>query len=129
MKIRKNLFTYSIIEALAVSINYTVYFMLCHYDINYLDANAAAWIPASVFTYLFSRRTALHIKNNQQKEIIAFGSQRFAALLIETFLLLIAVDCLKLSSIGAKIVISIVSVLKNYTAWRKQVLTREPECE
>jgi len=127
MKDNKNLLLHSIIEILAAAVNFTVFFALCYYGINYLDANAAAWIAALIFTYPAYRRTTLRTDNNWYTEFLAFCSLRFTALLIETFLLFITVDWLGLSLVTTKIAVSIITVIKNYSVCRKKMFIQESD--
>jgi len=124
MKDIKRLIKYGITGVLTTGVNYAVYFVLWQSGINYLDANAAAWIAAVIFSYFVNRQVVFHSENVWYKEMLSFFSLRFVTLLIETLLLFLAVDGLKASSAAAKIIISIITVLGNYIFCQKKVFTK-----
>ena len=123
----KNLIIYGIGGAATTVVNYAVYFILCYLGVNYLGANAAAWILAVLFSYWINRKMVFRSDNIWYKELFTFCSLRFATLMAETLLLFLAVDCLHISSAVSKITVSIVTVLANYTICQKKVFTKGVE--
>jgi len=108
----KRLIKYGITDILSIGVNFAVYFLLWHYGVNYLDANAAAWIVAVIISFLMNRRTVFQLENIWYKEMIM--------LLIETLVLLLAVDGLNISPVAAKIFISTITIWGNYLSFQKK---------
>ncbi|MGL6202588.1 MAG: GtrA family protein [Lachnospiraceae bacterium] len=108
----KRLTKYGITVILTIGVNFTVYFLLWYNGVNYLDANAAAWIVAVIFSFLMNRRAVFQLENICYKEMII--------LLIETLVLFLAVDGLNISSVAAKIFISTITILGNYMSCQKK---------
>jgi len=124
MKDFKLLLKYGITGILTTGVNYAVYFLLCRLDINYLIANGAAWAAAVFFSYWVNRQIVFHSGNVWYREMLSFCSLRLITLFIETALMFFAVDCLRLSSNGAKVVISIVTVLGNYIICQTKIFKK-----
>ncbi|MDE6686439.1 MAG: GNAT family N-acetyltransferase [Lachnospiraceae bacterium] len=81
-------------------------------------ANVFAWIVAVLFAYWTNRtwvfRSQVHGIKAILKEFTAFVSARITSLLVETVLLYILVDWLKVGDMFSKILLSFVTVALNY---------------
>jgi len=127
MKEHRNLILYSTILILITGVNFAVYFLLCHFEINYLDANAGAWLVSVIMAYWAKRCITLDRKKEWLKEMLSFCSFHFPLLLIETFFLFIAVFWLKSSSVPAKILVTVISILKFCFTDRKRMFSKEAQ--
>lgn len=81
-------------------------------------ANVFAWIVAVLFAYWTNRtwvfRSQVHGVKAILKEFTAFVSARITSLLVETVLLYLLVDWLKVGDMFSKILLSFVTVALNY---------------
>lgn len=81
-------------------------------------ANVFAWIVAVLFAYWTNRtwvfRSQIHGAKGVLKEFAAFVGARITSLLVETALLYLLVDWLRVNDIIAKIFLSFVTIALNY---------------
>lgn len=81
-------------------------------------ANVFAWIVAVLFAYWTNRtwvfRSQIHGAKGVLKEFAAFVSARITSLLVETALLYLLVDWLRIGDIVSKILLSFVTIALNY---------------
>ena len=108
--------TFVLVGGLTTLVNFIVYVIAREiFDIHYIAANVAAWIIAVLFAYVMSRIWVFQSKNtNIFLEIMLFFASRLFSLLLETGLLLGAVELLNVNDLYAKIAVAIVVVISNY---------------
>lgn len=106
---------------LTITLNYLVYFFFLQRGINYLDANAVAWLSALIFSYVINRKVVFHSTQIWHKELLSFCSMSFPTLLVETFVLYGVVDCLHRSAAITKIPIGLISITATCLIYRYKI--------
>ena len=108
-----------IFGALTTGVNYAVYF-LCRrlLGVEYVAANVLAWIGAVTFAYLTNRRFVFQSRTRGAsavfREAVRFYLARVATLLMESGLLVLAVEGFRLSDTLPKIGAGVLVILVNY---------------
>src|SRR5574344_616850 len=85
------------------------------FHINYIISNVLSWILAVLFAYFTNRTFVFHSKNvNKMKEFISFTGSRLLTLLLDTGLMMLFVEIIKMDDLIAKIIVQVVIVIANY---------------
>ena len=94
--------------------------------INYLISNVLSWIVSVIFAYFTNRWFVFHSKEKKKfKEFIAFVSSRVLTLLLDSGLMIVGVDYLKIDDLLTKILVQIVIVIANYVLSKLIVFKKE----
>lgn len=118
-KQHKEIILYIIFGILTTLINFIIYFSLTKgLNINYILANSLSWIGAVIFAFFTNKIYVFKAKNTNisqiTKEFFLFTSSRFLSFLIETSLLFLGVEIVRLNDSIVKILVSILVVVINY---------------
>ena len=87
------------------------------FHIHYLISNVLSWIVAVIFAYYINRIFVFNSKTKSKeklKEFINFIACRIATLVIETLVMYLMVDIIKLNSDIAKIIAQFITIVLNY---------------
>lgn len=87
------------------------------FHIHYLISNVLSWIVAVIFAYYINRIFVFNSKTKNKeklKEFINFIACRIATLVIETIVMYLMVDIIKLNSDIAKIIAQFITIVLNY---------------
>ncbi|MCO8193090.1 GtrA family protein [Anaerofustis sp. NSJ-163] len=115
----KEIILYIIFGGLTTLVNFVIYFVFTNVlSINYLVSNFIAWIGAVIFAFFTNKKYVFNANNTQLlnyiKEFIMFTSSRGFSFLIETFLLFLGVELIKLNDGVVKVAVAIIVVILNY---------------
>ena len=113
----KEIVLYIIVGGLTTVVNFVIYFLLTKLlGVNYLISNCLAWIGAVIFAFFTNKFYVFESKkkNNIIKEFVLFTGTRLFSFLIETLLLFIGVELIKLDDGIVKILVAIIVVILNY---------------
>lgn len=111
----KEIINYLIFGVLTTIVSIVSYKIFTLIGINYLISNVISWIISVTFAYITNRKYVFESNNNDQlKEMIKFFSSRVTSLLVETILMLILVDLIRINDFIAKIICQVVVIILNY---------------
>ena len=82
--------------------------------IDYIISNIISWIFAVIFAYFTNRWFVFHSKNKVLKEFVSFTASRVITLLLDTGLMILFVELLKLDDLVAKLIVQVIIVIANY---------------
>lgn len=123
----EELWNYLIIGALTTLVSigsYSIFSKLL--KINYLISNVLSWVVSVIFAYFTNRWFVFHSKEKKKfKEFIAFVSSRVFTLLLDSGLMIVGVDYLKIDDLLTKILVQIVIVIANYVLSKLIVFKKE----
>ncbi len=123
----EELWNYLIIGALTTVVSigsYSIFSKLL--KINYLISNVLSWIVSVIFAYFTNRWFVFHSKEKKKfKEFMAFISSRLLTLLLDSGLMIVGVDYLKIDDLVTKILVQIVIVISNYILSKLIVFKKE----
>lgn len=123
----EELWNYLIIGALTTVVSigsYSIFSKLL--KINYLISNVLSWIVSVIFAYFTNRWFVFHSKEKKKfKEFIAFVSSRLLTLLLDSGLMIVGVDYLKIDDLLTKILVQIIIVISNYILSKLIVFKKE----
>lgn len=123
----EELWNYLIIGALTTLVSigsYSIFSKLL--KINYLISNVLSWIVSVIFAYFTNRWFVFHSKEKKKfKEFMAFISSRLLTLLLDSGLMIVGVDYLKIDDLVTKILVQIVIVIANYVLSKLIVFKKE----
>ena len=87
-------------------------------DMNTQAANVISWICAVTFAYITNRiwvfENKAHTAGGVVRESLSFYGGRLLTLLIENVLMNLCVESIKMNSILAKVLVSIITIILNY---------------
>ena len=110
--------SYLIFGVLTTVVNYLVYYGLRHFEINYMIANAAAWVAAVLFAYFTNKHFVFESHDYSPRvmlpEMGRFAAGRLITLLMEQAFLYVTVDLLGGDDRIMKLIISVAVVIVNY---------------
>ena len=110
--------SYLLFGILTTLVNYIVYYGLRHFQINYMIANAAAWVVAVLFAYFTNKHYVFKSHDYSPQvmlpEMARFGAGRLITLLMEQAFMFLTVDVLKGNDRIMKLVVSVAVVILNY---------------
>jgi Predicted membrane protein len=120
---------YIFVGALTTLINFIVYFIVKDaLNLHYIAANIVAWVTAVLFAYVANRIWVFRSEStNILKEFGLFVLSRLFSLMLETGLLFMAVDVLKVNDSLAKIIIAFLVIICNYITGKWIVFRREKQ--
>ena len=123
----EELWNYLIVGALTTVVSigsYSIFSKLL--KINYLISNILSWIVSVIFAYFTNRWFVFHSKEKKKfKEFIAFVSSRVLTLLLDSCLMIVGVDYLKIDDLLTKILVQIIIVISNYILSKLIVFKKE----
>ncbi len=83
--------------------------------LHYVLSNILSWIVAVIFAYYTNRWFVFHSKSKDKvKEFISFVLSRLLTLLMDTGLMVLFIEIVKLDDLIAKLIVQIVVVIDNY---------------
>ena len=116
---------YSIISFFCTIILYLVYFLVNYLSNNqYIIANFFAYLTSFSLLFILDQKIFNSFPNNKKKltnQILIFIIARAIGFLIDSFILIILIEKLKISPIFAKIISSVITFIYNYYANKKYV--------
>lgn len=115
MEKKKELGCYAAAGVVTTAVNYVIYALLLAGNCPYLAANCLAWTGAVLAAYVMNRSWVFHSDGRVGKELFQFILLRLVTLTAETLLLYMAVDCIRIHPVPAKLLVSVVTVLANYS--------------
>ena len=115
----KEIILYIIFGVLTTIVNFLIYFLFTNLlHVNYLISNFTAWIGAVIFAFFTNKKYVFNANNtkllNYIKEFIMFTSSRGFSFLVETFLLFLGVELIKLNDGIVKVAVAVIVVILNY---------------
>lgn len=112
----EELWNYLIVGALTTVVSVLSYALFSKsLNINYIASNVLSWIVAVIFAYFTNRCFVFHSKSTQKlKEFISFTASRVATLILDTILMILFVERIKLDDMIAKLIVQVVVVIGNY---------------
>ncbi len=123
----EELWNYLIVGALTTVVSigsYSIFSKLL--KINYLISNVLSWVVSVIFAYFTNRWFVFHSKEKKKfKEFIAFVSSRVLTLLLDSCLMIVGVDYLKIDDLLTKILVQIIIVISNYILSKLIVFKKE----
>lgn len=123
----EELWNYLIVGALTTVVSigsYSIFSKLL--KINYLISNVLSWIVSVIFAYFTNRWFVFHSRDKKKlKEFMAFVSSRLLTLLLDSGLMIVGVDYLKIDDLVTKILVQIVIVIANYILSKLIVFKKE----
>ena len=75
--------------------------------------------------YAMNRKWVFHSHNRVVKEFFSFVAMRFLTLVVESALLWLFVEQIRISPLPAKVVVSVVTVLANYVLCKYKIFGKE----
>lgn len=119
IKYREQL-VYLVVGVLTTVINYIIYGVLTGpMHIHYIGSNVIGWMGAVAFAYFANGRWVYHsVERRGPKEAAAFVGSRLFSLGLETALLFLLVDLVKLDKLLAKVPVAVLVVVVNYLTGR-----------
>ena len=108
--------SYLVVGCLTTLINYAVYALLTYgARIHYIAGNCAAWVVAVVFAYFANGKWVYRSTARRGwREAFAFALSRLFSLGLETVLLILLVDLLRIDEMMAKLPVAVLVVVVNY---------------
>ncbi len=95
-------------------------------NINYILSNILSWIAAVIFAYVTNRSFVFKSKNKDIiKEAFMFISSRLLTLIMDTLLMILFVELIKIDDLISKIVVQIFVVVANYVISKLFVFKKE----
>lgn len=115
----REIINYLIFGVLTTLVNFVFYFVLVNiFGMYYIYANIIAWFFSVLFAYITNRIFVFERVNFSIKSIVKEGTLFFSARLfsgfVETAILYIMVDFMKIGEGISKIVVAVVVVVLNY---------------
>lgn len=111
----KELFNYAIVGVLTTAVNFVIYWLLIvQLGQGWLLANVVAWVGAVIFAFFMNRNYVFRSQQDSKKEAAQFFLLRLVTLGVESVLLFVFIDLLGTSSLIAKVIVSVVTVVSNY---------------
>ncbi|MGN0720581.1 MAG: GtrA family protein [Anaerovoracaceae bacterium] len=114
--LQMELLRYILTGGMTTAVNYVIYFGLTSVSVRYILANTLAWCGAVAFAFFMNRRVVFKSVGNPVGEFFRFAGLRFATLIAENMLLYLLISIMGADEIISKLVVSIVTVIANYTA-------------
>lgn len=123
----EELWNYLIVGALTTVVSIGSYSIISKLlKINYLISNVLSWVVSVIFAYFTNRWFVFHSKEKKKfKEFIAFVSSRVLTLLLDSCLMIVGVDYLKIDDLLTKILVQIIIVISNYILSKLIVFKKE----
>lgn len=112
----EELWNYLIVGGLTTLVSIGSYAMFAKgFHINYVISNVLSWVFAVIFAYYTNRWFVFHSKSpDKLKEFISFTGSRVLTLLIDTGLMILFVDLVKMDDLIAKLIVQVIVVIANY---------------
>lgn len=126
---KEEVWNYLIVGALTTLVS-IVSFALCSKGMNLdlITSNILSWICAVLFAYYTNRIFVFRSKNkNIVKEFISFTGSRVLTLLLDTGLMLLMVETMKIDELIAKIIVQFIIVIANYIISKLIVFKKNKE--
>ena len=112
----EELWNYLIVGALTTVVSISSYALFSKsLNINYIASNILSWIVSVLFAYFTNRWFVFHSKSTEKlKEFISFTASRVATLILDTLLMILFVEKIKIDDMIAKLMVQVVVVVGNY---------------
>ena len=112
----EELWNYLIVGGLTTLVSILSYGLFSKvFNIKYIISNILSWILSVLFAYFTNRWFVFHSKNkNKLKEFITFTGSRVLTLLLDTGLMILFIELIKLDDLIAKVIVQFVIVIANY---------------
>lgn len=113
---KEELWNYLIVGGLTTLVSIGTYALSSKvFGINYVVSNIISWICAVIFAYFTNRWFVFHSQNPHKiKEFISFVGSRVLTLLLDTGLMILFIEIIKMDDLLAKILVQVVIVIANY---------------
>lgn len=125
MEQKRELGCYIISGGVTTAVNYVLYAAFLALHLDYLVANGLAWCGAVVAAYWMNRKWVFRSENAVGREFFSFAAARLLTLAVESACLWIAIDCLHILPIPAKLLVSVVTVVGNYVLCKYKIFASE----
>lgn len=125
MQKKKEFGCYVVSGGITTLVNYVIYTALLFMHVAYLPANGISWVGAVLAAYAMNRKWVFHSHNRVVKEFFSFVAMRFLTLVVESALLWLFVEQIRISPLPAKVVVSVVTVLANYVLCKYKIFGKE----
>lgn len=122
--IDKQLIKYIFNGGLTTLVNYIVYFILTYVGVQYLIANTIAWLVAVLVAFYTNRLWVFQSNEPFIQQLLNFVSLRALTLLIENGLLYVCIQLIGIASIPAKLFVSIITVIANYSICKSKIFRK-----
>lgn len=132
MKIKKyeEVILYLIFGVLTTIVNILVYYLLTKIGLWYILSNILAWAIAVLFAFVTNRKFVFKSKNNNMlKEFYLFVSARIFSGVIDTLIMFVGIDILKISDLIIKVFANVVVVIINYIFSKLIIFRKEVKNE
>lgn len=132
MKIKKyeEVILYLIFGVLTTIVNIIVYYLLTKLGLWYILSNILAWAIAVLFAFVTNRKFVFKSKNNNMlKEFYLFVSARIFSGVIDTLIMFVGIDILKISDLIIKVFANVVVVIINYIFSKLIIFRKEVKNE
>ncbi len=117
----RELISYVFFGGLTTVVSFVSYFVLEDLlDVHYMLAQGASWVLAVAFAFVVNKLFVFEDKDSSKRglfrQIWQFVSVRIASGVLESLLLMLAVEVCRLDEGISKIIVSVVTVILNYFA-------------
>lgn len=115
----RELISYVFFGGLTTLVSWGSYFVLNEvFHAHYLISQTLSWILAVLFAFVTNKKYVFEDKTSSKNNIIVqlaqFTASRLFSFAVETVLLIITVDVMKMNENIAKIAVSVITVVLNY---------------
>lgn len=118
LKKYEDLIKYGIFGCVTVCINLALYKLFLLFNMNYVIASVLSYFIASLISYYFNVLFVFNQKilkfKNEIVRIIKYFSVRLTSVILDTVLLIVAVELFKLDEFYSKIIISFIIIIVTY---------------
>ncbi len=121
--LKQELSSYTVFGILTTLISITTYKVFLSLELPYQLATVMSSVLGIIFAYITNRKYVFKSNNKILNESIKFFTARILTLVLETFLLLIAVSQLGYDDFLAKILVTIIVILLNYILSKFTIFT------
>lgn len=106
---------YLVVGCMTTLINYVVFWALTAASVHYIAANVAAWVVAVIFAYFANGKWVYRSTARRGwGEAASFVLSRLFSLGLETVVLFLLVDLLRMDQMAAKLLVAVLVVIVNY---------------
>lgn len=128
MKVLKNIFilykkyeeiiNYLVVGFIGVIISISSYAICRYFNLSILISNIVSWIISVIAMYILNKLFVFKTKNLAKKKLLkeffSFVLARIFTLFIETFILYLGADIIKINDIFVKVIAQIIIIILNY---------------
>ena len=122
----EELWNYLIVGALTTLVSILSYALFRSFHINYVISNILSWILSVIFAYFTNKLFVFRSQNkNMLKEFFYFTASRVLTLLLDTGLMILFIEILKMNDMIAKLLVQFVIIIANYVLSKLIVFKKE----